>query len=477
MSSANKSWKLKLQKFGGVMTGMIMPNIGAFIAWGLLTAFFIPTGWIPHEGFYQLVGPGIVYLLPLLIAYTAGTNAYGGRRGGVIGAVATLGVIIGSDVPQLLGAMIMGHFAAKAMKLIDGAFEGKVKTGLEMLVDNFSLGIFGGILMLVGYIAIGPIMTVISDVLAGGVGWLTDRNLIPLTALLVQPGQVLFLNNAINHGIMVPLGVLEVAEHGRSILFLVEANGGIWLGLIAAFCVFGKGMAKRSAIPAFPIMWLGGIGEVAFPYPLIKPVTLLGPMLGNMAALLWLQIMGGGTVGAVSPGSMIALIMMSPSGFIFINLMAYIIGVAVSFLVVGFFLKLDKSTPEEELELAPEAVHIPGVPVVDGGTAAAPAATATATRQIKKLVVACDGGMGSSAMGLSILKTKLRKAMIDVSVSNVSVRDIPADVDAVITHVNLKDQVQGLVGDGVLVMGIENFLDNSEYDNIIKQLKAAGAGV
>ena len=473
--SANKSWKLKLQKFGGVMTGMIMPNIGAFIAWGLLTALFIPTGWIPHEGFVQLVGPGIVYLLPLLIAYTAGTNAYGGRRGGVIGAVATLGVIIGSDVPQLLGAMVMGHFSAKLMKAIDRALEGKIKTGLEMLVDNFGLGILGGILMLLGYIAIGPIMTVVSDVLAGGVGWLTDRGLIPLTALLVQPGQVLFLNNAINHGIMVPLGVLEVAEYGRSILFLVEANGGIWLGLIAAFMIFGKGMAKRSAVPAFPIMWLGGIGEVAFPYALIKPVVILGPMLGNMAALLWLQIMGGGTVGAVSPGSMIALILMSPSGFIFINLMAYIIGVGVSFLVVSFFLKLDKSTPEDEVEMAPEAVNIPGVPVIDGGTSAASGSVAT-KRNIKKLVVACDGGMGSSAMGLSILKTKLRKAMIDVEVSNVSVRDIPSDVDAVITHANLKEQVQGLVGPDVLVLSIENFLDNNQYDNIVKELKAAGAG-
>ena len=474
MSSANSAWKLKLQKFGGVMSGMIMPNIGAFIAWGLLTAFFIPTGWIPHEGFAQMVGPGIVFLLPLLIAYTAGSNAYGGRRGGVMGAVVTLGVIIGSDVPQLLGAMILGHFAAKLIKVIDKALEGKVKPGLEMLVDNFSLGIIGGILMVVSYIVIGPVMTAISDVLAGGVGWLVDRGLIPLAAILVVPGQVLFLNNAINHGIMTPLGSMEVMETGRSILFLVEANGGIWLGVIAAFCLFGKGMSKRSAVAAFPIMWLGGIGEVAFPYALIKPAVVLGPIIGNMAALTWLQVMGGGTVGAVSPGSMIALIMMSPSGFLFINLVAYLIGVGVSFLIVAFFLKLDKTPDEEEnLDMAPEVVNIPGVPASE--TATATTATAVKLGKIKKIVVACEGGMGSSAMGLSILKTKLRKAMIDVTAENVAIQSIPSDADVVVTNVHLKDSVQEKVGPDVLVLPLENFLDNKEYDNIIAALKEAGA--
>jgi mannitol PTS system EIICBA or EIICB component len=78
--------KVKVQRFGRFLSGMVMPNIGAFIAWGLITALFIPTGWIPNEGLATLVGPMITYLLPLLIGFTGG-NMVHGTRGGVIGAL------------------------------------------------------------------------------------------------------------------------------------------------------------------------------------------------------------------------------------------------------------------------------------------------------------------------------------------------------------------------------------------------------
>ena len=83
---------------------MVMPNIGAFIAWGFITALFIPEGWWPNGQLAQLVGPMLTYLLPLLIAYTAGRNV-AGERGGVIGAIAAVGVIVGSQYDWRIGGL------------------------------------------------------------------------------------------------------------------------------------------------------------------------------------------------------------------------------------------------------------------------------------------------------------------------------------------------------------------------------------
>ena len=132
----SESAKLKVQRFGRFLSNMVMPNIGAFIAWGLITALFIPTGWLPNESLGKLVGPMITYLLPLLIGYTGGKLA-GGDRGAVVGAITTMGVIVGTDIPMFLGAMIVGPLGGWAIKSFDRAVEGKIKSGFEMLVNNF----------------------------------------------------------------------------------------------------------------------------------------------------------------------------------------------------------------------------------------------------------------------------------------------------------------------------------------------------
>ena len=462
--SKKSSWKSKIQKFGGTLSAMVMPNIGAFIAWGLLTAFFIPTGWIPNEYFAELIGPSIKYMLPLLIGYTAGTNIYGGRRGGVIGVIATMGVVIGAEQTMLVGGMFMVALGAWGMKNIDNLIKGKVKPGLAMLVDNFSLGIFGALIMLAGFVVIEPAFAFVQGFITQGIDWLTRNNLIALTSILVAPAQVLFLNNAINHGIMVPLGIQQVAETGRSILFLVEANGGPWFGLVLAFCLFGKGSSKRSAPAAAGVIFLGGIGEVAYPYVLIKPITVLAPMFGYMTSLFFLQIFNGGTVGAVSPGSFLALLMMTPKGCFIINIGAYVIGTIVSFLVASFFLKRDKSIVDDEAVLEAEAESSPIAGFNQQETSAKP-------RTINKVTIVCDAGMGSSAMGLSILKTKCRKAMLDLEINNVSVDHIPQDADVIITNKILEERVRGKLTNDPLVLTIENFLDNNEYDRIIAIIK------
>lgn len=457
----SKQVQAKVQKFGSTLSAMVMPNIGVFIGWGVLAALFIDTGWRPNPYLNQLVGPILTYLLPALIGYTAGYNVHG-RRGGVIGAFATMGMVVGSEVTMLVGGMIMGPLAAWLLKKWDKFIQGKVKPGLEMLVDNFSLGLIGVVLCILGYAAVAPMMTAIQNVLAAGVNFMTERNLLPFTALFVQPAQVLFLNNAINHGILVPLGIQQAAEVGKSVLFLIEANGAYWVGLVAAYAVFGKGMAKKSAPGAVLIQFFGGIAETCFPYCLMNPLTILGPMAGNIFSIFVLTNFGGGAVGPPSPGSVFAFYMMTPKECLVVNTIAYFGSLAVSFVVTALILKLtDKSTDEE-------------IPVSDSPSSGASVESTQVLGHIaslNKVIFACDAGMGSSAMGVSILRTRLQKAGMRPEIDHVAVSEIPTDADVVVTNVNLAERAKMTTKGKIPILTLSNFMDQNEYNRIVAQIQ------
>ncbi len=461
--------KSKIQKFGGTLSGMVMPNIGALIAWGIVTALFLATGYFPNENLAELIGPTLKFLIPLLFAYTGGYNLYG-RRGAVAGCVATIGVIIGSDVTMMIGGMVMGPLGAWVIKQVDKMLDGHVKPGLEMLVDNFSMGIVGAVMMVFGYMVVTPIFAGITSVLVVCVNFAMAHNILPFTPIFVVPGQVLFLNNAINHGIFTPLAIEQAAQTGKSILYLVEANGGNWAGLVLAFCVFGKGTAKKSAPGAAIIHIIGGIGEVSYPYALIKPITLLGPICGSIAALFWLQIMDGGAVAAVSPGSIVALIIMSPKGKLFVNVMGYLIATVVSFAIVSFFLLRDK-TPESEMD---EVQGIDMSRFVESHSAPGEEKDAAKVekKSVKKIAFACDAGMGSSAMGASMLKTQLNKTGVYLDVNHVSIHQIPADIDVVVTNTNLLEAAKKEAPQGTTIIEIKEFLNADEHKAIAQRIKS-----
>lgn len=347
----------KLQQFGGFLAGMVIPNIGAFIAWGLITALFIPVGWIPNETFAKLVGPMIVYLLPLLIGYTGGKMIHG-VRGGVVGATATMGVIVGTDIPMMLGAMIMGPLGGWAIKKIDDAFEEKIPVGFEMLYNTFSAGILGLILVLIGNVAISPVVVSLSNAAGAAVDWMVKARLLPLAAIIIEPAKILFLNNALNHGVLGPLGVIASQETGRAIHFLLETNPGPGLGLLVAFYVAGKGMLKDSAPGSMIIHFLGGIHEIYFPYVLAHPIMILAMIAGGFAADLWFVISGAGLVATPAPGSIFAYLAVIPAGQHFQVLTGVLIGAVVSFFVGAFILRINpvKETGEEETTVATGAV-------------------------------------------------------------------------------------------------------------------------
>jgi PTS system mannitol-specific IIC component len=338
--AAGGAWRARIQHFGGNLAAMVMPNIGAFIAWGLITALFIETGWVPNVPLSDaLVGPMITFLLPLLIAYSGGRLVHD-LRGGVIGAIATMGVIVGTDVPMFLGAMIMGPLAAFVLRQFDRWVEPKIRTGFEMLVNNFSQGILGGALAIAGFYAIGPVVQSFSTVLGNGVDALVANRLLPIASVIVEPAKVLFLNNAINHGVLGPLGVEQAAETGKSILFMIETNPGPGLGILAAFWLAGPKEVRPTVPGAAIIHFLGGIHEIYFPYVLMRPQTIIAAILGGASGVLTFLVTGVGLRATPSPGSIFAYITMTPRGDYVGVFLGVLIAAAVSFVSAAFILRV-----------------------------------------------------------------------------------------------------------------------------------------
>jgi mannitol-specific phosphotransferase system IIC component len=345
--------KATVQRIGGYLAGMVMPNIAAFIAWGLITALFIPTGWIPNATLAGLVGPMIKVLLPVLIGYTGGRLVHG-QRGAVVGAVATVGVVVGADVPMFLGAMLIGPLTAFILKLVDGAIQHRIRPGFEMLVDNFSAGIIGGGMALVGLKAIGPVVRAFTTAAGNGVEWLVSNHLLPVVSVLVEPAKVLFLNNAINHGVLGPLGVAEAATKGKSILFMIETNPGPGLGLLLAYFLFGPRSLRPTAPAAMIIHFLGGIHEIYFPYVLMKPRLILAMIAGGAAGVGTFMVTKAGLVATPSPGSIFAYMAVTPKGGWFGVILGILIAAGVTFAVASALLGFGRLEPADEELLTPE---------------------------------------------------------------------------------------------------------------------------
>ena len=444
----------KVQKFGRSLSGMIMPNIGAFIAWGLLTALFIPTGWCPNEYLGKLVDPMLKYLLPILIGYTAGKNI-AGDRGGVTGAIATMGVVIGSSIPMFIGAMMMGPLGGWCIKKFDKWTEGKVKDGFEMLINNFSIGIIGLLLAIFGYMFVGDIVIWLTKTLSKLTVVLIDHHLLPLVALVVEPAKVMFLNNAINHGIFSPIGIEQANELCKSVMFLFETNPGPGLGVLLACWAFGKGATRQSAPGAIIIQSLGGIHEIYFPYILARPGLLLGAIAGSAAALGFYQLTDAGLVAPASPGNFITLPVMAPKGQTLIILGGILIAAAVSFLVSIPFMRGKEKSVEEDLHIDESRAGF-----------------------INLIMFACDAGMGSSALGATRFRKRTSLAGLEVKVRNCAVDQVPDVTDLIVCQRGLAERVKDSNPDKEVVI-IDNFLSDPALDRLLERLirmEAEGAG-
>lgn len=520
--------RVGVQRLGTFLSGMIMPNIAAFIAWGFITMLFIPKGFFGAESpfgwhwagvseiiggggdsvliqwqgamttvaegdsgnilaYVGLVGPMVTYLLPLLIANTAGRMVYG-DRGGVVASIATVGVIVGTNIPMFLGAMIMGPLAAWIMKKTDQLWDGKIRPGFEMLVNNFSAGIMGMLLAIVGFFAFGPIMLAISDVLGKAVDWLVELQLLPLVSIIVEPAKVLFLNNAINHGVFTPLGIEQAAETGKSILFLIESNPGPGLGLLLAFSFFGVGAAKGSAPGAAIIQFFGGIHEIYFPYALSKPTTILALIAGGAAGVTTNMLFNGGLVFPAAPGSIIAVFFAAIGagvGNVLVVLLSVVIAATVTFLITGVILRASRKRDLEaegdsfgaaiaqtEANKGKSSTAMDALRTsTDAAAPAAATATAVTTAPIENIVFACDAGMGSSAMGASVLRNKIKKAGIEgVTVTNQAIANLDGTADVVITQQQLTERASAKSPNSIHV-SVDNFMNSPKYEEVVDMVR------
>lgn len=459
--------KVVFQKFGRFLSGMVIPNIGVFVAWGLITTLFIPTGWFPNAQLAKLVSPMITYVLPLLIGYTGGKTVYG-IRGALMGVLGTIGVIVGTTMPMFLGAMIMGPIGALIIKKFDKLVEGKIRPGFEMLVNNFSIGIIGGAFTVVAFLGVGPVIGGLSAALAGAMQAIVNADLLPLSALVIEPGKVLFLNNAMDHGILGPIGVQQAKVAGKSILFLLVTNPGPGLGILLAYWVHAKGTIKESVPGAIIIHFLGGIHEIYFPYVLMNPLTILGVIAGGACGTLTFTLFHVGLVATPSPGSIFAVLAMTPKGNFLGVISGVVIATIVSFLICSIFVRRQNNSAED-LEKATEEKN--KLKAASKAAAANTVSNSVRAANVKKIYVACDAGMGSSAMAASVLQKKINAAGLSITVTNVPIQHIPDDADIVVTHKQLTESAIK-AKPNVEHISISNYIKAPEYDELVNRLSS-----
>jgi len=454
----NKSARAKVQAFGGFLTAMVIPNIGAFIAWGFITALFIPTGWMPNEHFAKIVGPMITYLLPVMIGSTGG-HLVGGKRGAVMGGIGTIGVIVGADIPMFIGAMIMGPLGGWAIKVIDRTLEKHIPPGFEMVINNFSLGIAGMLFCLLAFEVIGPAVLVANNFVKECIEALVSTGYLPLLSLINEPAKILFLNNAIDQGVYYPLGMQQASDTGKSIFFMVASNPGPGLGLLLGFTIFGKGMAKKSAPGAMIIHFLGGIHELYFPYVLMKPLTLIAMIAGGMSGIYTFNLLGGGLVAGPSPGSIFAYLALTPRGAFFATIAGVTVATVVSFVITSLILKMDRSKEAEKDDNFDETASAMKVMKQDGAWNRGP---------VKLIAFVCDAGMGSSAMGATTFRKRLEKQGMETEVKHYAIENVPDNAEIIVTHASLEGRVKR-VSDKPLIL-INNYIGDPKLDVLFNEL-------
>ncbi|MBP3033333.1 PTS mannitol transporter subunit IICB [Staphylococcus warneri] len=504
-----KGFGRKVQAFGSFLSSMIMPNIGAFIAWGFIAAIFIDNGWLPNKDLAQLADPMIKFLIPLLIAFSGGRLIHG-LRGGIIAATSTMGVIVAlPDTPMLLGAMIMGPLVGWLMKKTDEIVQPRTPQGFEMLFNNFSAGILGFIMTILSFEILAPIMKFIMHILSVAVEALVHAHLLPIVSIIVEPAKIVFLNNAINHGVFTPLGADQAATAGQSILYAIESNPGPGFGVLLAYMIFGKGTAKATSYGAGIIHFLGGINEIYFPYVLMRPMLFISVILGGMTGVATYQATGFGFKSPASPGSFIVYCINAPRGEFLHMLLGVVLATLVSFAVSAIILKFTKE-PKQDLEAATaqmeatkgkkSSVSSKLSSKENNQQASTTGATAGATSteesnnseddadqlldnyntedvdahdysNVNHVIFACDAGMGSSAMGASMLRNKFKKAGIsDVNVTNTAINQLPNDAQLVITQKTLTDRAIKQVPNAIHI-SVDNFLNSPRYEELLNNLK------
>lgn len=430
------------RKLGRFMSRILMPNLSVFLAWGLLNLLLPLTRGAFHERLIQIDQMMVYLLLPILLGYSGAKMVH--NRAGVAGGIATLGVIVSATIPQVLGALILGPLTGYALRIFDQKILPKIKPGYEMLVHNLSAGSLGALFCCLGLFVVGPLVTQISYFEGLFVMKLIQLNLLPLIHVVIEPLKILFLNNTINHGILTPLGLEIASQKGTSLLFLLEVNPGPGLGVLLAFALFGPQKLRGNASSGFLIQGIGGLHEIYFPFVWLNPWLFLAVILGGMIGTFVFQFLQVGLNAPVSPGSVIMILLSAPPAMVGGIFLGMGLSLCVSFLIASLALQ-KKVVLQEETK---KEIQV---------------------EKVEKIIFACEAGMGSSAMGASLLKKELARAQLDLPVSHLALQQIPNDENSlIVVQKELFKQAQKQAPQAQ-IYPIHQFLDEATYQALVRQ--------
>ncbi|HEX7058058.1 MAG TPA: PTS transporter subunit EIIC [Bacilli bacterium] len=449
-----------LYKFGRLLSTIVSQNIAVIIAIGLLRAIFGVYGWFPNSNVDLLTEHLLNWMVPVMFGYSGG-QLLGGKRGGAVAAVVIFALALASTVSMIFMAFILGPLLGYIVNRIERILEKRLPSGFELLMSNFISAILAGALAVYCFSYGGQAISSMIESLNNDILQIAYSGWLPISALLIEPAKILFLNNMMSYGILGPLGIAQIDDLSKSVYFLLEANPGPAMGLLLAFIFRRRGKSRRNAASTLAIHSLGGIQEVYFPYVLARPILLLPLIIGSFSGIYVFHHFDSGLVSIPSPPSLFLLIGLSPPG----DVLYVLFGIAVS-AAVSFFLALPIIKPaaeKPEPAAADAAGTVPGI---------SPANSCPGKYTI---CFACDAGMGSSAMGAAILRKKLRSLHQEESftVIHSSLDQIPPDADMIVTHHYLLKQAISNAP-GREYMSLENYTDPSAYEAILEKLRQLG---
>jgi mannitol PTS system EIICBA or EIICB component len=486
---------IQMNKLGRLLSAMVFQNIAAMIAVGIIRSLFGVYGWWPNDRIFLLVDPMLNELIPLLLAYTGG-RLLGGQRGAVVASVITLGLALASSVPMILGAMIIGPLIGWLVRELDKLLEDHLPVGFELLVSNFLCASLAVILTILSFTYVGQTLSAAIIWLNNFLQMVINSGWLPVASLVIEPAKVFFFNNVINHGVLSPLGIQQAKDLGKSIFFLMETNPGPGLGLLFAYLLKTRGEQLKTVKLTMIIHIFGGIQEVYFPFVLMNPLLFIAVIAGGMTGIAVFQYLDAGLVATPSPSSILILVALAPRGDILSVLIGVILSSLVSFGISFMILKSDSILISKDLKLGEfkQLENLQHIQVLNESknldtkqkkvVAFKDVLSKRTTRKeetddsgkrselayVRKIIFACDAGMGSSAMGAAMLKKKLKAVGLEISVDNSSVDDIPEDADLIITHKNLTQRAIYSAPSKEHV-SLDSFTDISAYDRIVSRLE------
>ncbi len=489
--------KQYIERIGKFYSHIILENVGLFIAYGILSILFSEGGWFPSSTLTPIIEMIYFIVIPVLISYTTGRRI-GGNVGGLVAAMAGLGFFSVDGSSYMLGALLTAPMAGWIAKRGLNWIKAHTVVGFEMLFRNLFIGIVGSILLLFSSYCFNPILNQLKNILT----WLLDQlfsyNLVPFMSFLIEPGKVMFLNNTINHGLLVPLGIEQVEYMGSSVLFLLETNPVPGFGILLAYFLIEK-KEKKNLLVNMVIQLVGGIHELYFPYVLSNSILFLAVIAGGMAGNFCFLLLQSGVIAPPSPGSILTILLLSPGKNLFGNLFGIAVSAMVSCIIAVIILKrkqtllkgqmiLQEESGEKNRTILKKSVVFENQDKTDQKTVwnngncpkeeLEKNAELSNTEQkeysmktVKKVYFVCQGGFGSSAMGAAILRRKLKNAgFFNIEVANIAIDDIPNDADVIFCQKEIESNLKKIETKAEIHY-LENLSQSLEYDNWISSLR------